>query len=120
MIVHTLIYRFPDDVSPQSRAEFFQDMGSLTLGTGLVRGYDHKPHLWLPADNRARGLTAAAIAQFTCDDLKALETFSELPEVYDFVTTWKEKLRFEAAYANHEVLTPYGEQGAQPSNARRD
>lgn len=104
MIVHTLIYSFPDDVSEEARAEFFEQMRTLVLGTGLVRGFDHKPHLWLPADDRARGMTAASIAQFTCDDLAALQKFSELPEVYAFVTAWKSRLRFEAAYANHEAL----------------
>ena len=108
MIVHTLIYKFPDSVTEEAKSEFFEQMGSLVLGTGLVRGYDYKPHLWLPADDRARGMTAASIAQFSCADLKTLEKFSELPEVYDFVTTWKSRLKFDAAYANHEVLAPYG------------
>ncbi|GGZ97219.1 Dabb family protein [Streptomyces echinoruber] len=106
MIVHTLIYRFPDDVAEEQRAEFFDAMRQLVLKTGLIKGFDHKPHLWLPADDRARGMTAASIAQFTCDDLDSLQKFSELPEVYDFVTDWKRRLRFEAAYANHEALTP--------------
>ncbi|MEV2218169.1 hypothetical protein AB0H86_43235 [Streptomyces sp. NPDC050997] len=106
MIVHTLIYRFPDEVSEEARSEFFETMRALVLKTGLVKGFDHKPHLWLPADDRARGMTAASIAQFTCDDLESLQKFSELPEVYDFVTSWKARLQFEAAYANHEALTP--------------
>jgi aromatase len=105
MIVHTLLYKFPDTVDEAQRNEFFAAMRDVVMGSGLVDAFDLKPHLWLPADRGARGMTAATIVQFTTDDLTALEKFSELPEVFDFITDWKSRVNFEAAYANHEPLT---------------
>jgi hypothetical protein len=104
MIVHTLLYRFPDFVTEEEQQDFFTQMRAVALGTGLVGSFDSKPHHWLPADDVARGMTAVAIVQFTCADLASLKAFSELPEVYDFITQWKAQLQFEAAYANHDPL----------------
>ncbi|NGO70287.1 hypothetical protein [Streptomyces boncukensis] len=104
MIVHTLIYRFPETTRAEDLDAFFAAARELVVSTGLMTGFDVKPHLMLPADERARGMTAAYIVQFACDDLEALAKFSELPAVFDFITDWKERLGFEAAYANHEQL----------------
>jgi hypothetical protein len=104
MIVHTLLYSFPAEVPEADRAAFFAALRELVESTGLVEAFDVKPHLWLTADERARGMTAASIAQFTTKDLATLDEFSKLPVVFDFVTDWKGKLHFEAAYANHEPL----------------
>jgi Stress responsive A/B Barrel Domain len=104
MIVHTLLYRFPDTVSEQEREEFFEASRRLTDADDLVLRYDVRPHLWLPADKNSRGMTAAAIAQFSVRSLEDLRTFSEQPHVYDFTTEWKCRLNFEAAYANHEQI----------------
>ena len=108
MIVHTLIYRFPKTVPDSEIREFFDEMRELVLGTGLTEGFDLAPHLWLGADRGARGLTADWIVQFACPDLATLDRFSQLPAVFDFVTDWKGRLGFEAAYANHEQLNPFG------------
>ncbi|MEU4575115.1 hypothetical protein ACBI99_30650 [Nonomuraea sp. ATR24] len=105
MIVHTLIYRFPASATEGDQEEFFTAMKELLDRNPLVKGFDYRPHLWLPADERSRGITASKIAQFTTETLEDLKTFSEIPEVYDFTTQWKQKLRFEAAYANHEPLS---------------
>jgi hypothetical protein len=104
MIVHTLLYRFPDFVTDEEQQEFFAAMREVALGTGLVTSFDYKPHHWLPADDVARGMTAVAIVQFTVPDLPTLKVFSELPAVYDFITRWKKQLQFEAAYANHDPV----------------
>lgn len=104
MIVHTLLYRFPEFVTDEEQRDFFDQMRAVATGTGLIGSFDCQPHQWLPADDVARGMTAAAIVQFTCADLAALKAFSELPAVYDFITRFKARLRFEAAYANHAPL----------------
>ncbi|MGW3290679.1 hypothetical protein ACWDR3_39210 [Streptomyces sp. NPDC001002] len=104
MIVHTLIYRFPESARAEELDEFFAAARELVLGTGLMTAFDVQPHLWLAADERARGMTAAYIVQFACADLDTLAKFSELPAVYDFITDWKARLGFEAAYANHRQL----------------
>jgi len=109
MIVHTLIYRFPESVSTDEKQAFFTAMRELVVGTGLTEGFDVQPHLWLGADKGARGMTADSIVQFTCKDLETLDQFSQLPAVFDFVTDWKQRLHFEAAYANHEQLNPFGQ-----------
>ncbi|PZG53354.1 hypothetical protein C1I98_05525 [Spongiactinospora gelatinilytica] len=105
MIVHTLIYRFPATVTEQDQQEFFAAMKELLDRHDTIKGFDHRPHLWLPADKGSRGITASAIAQFSTESLDDLKTFSETPEVYDFTTQWKGKLQFEAAYANHEQMS---------------
>ncbi len=107
MIFHTLIYRFPQTVPAQEQQQFFTEMRDLVLGTGLTEGFDLRPHLWLGADKGARGLTADWIVQFACKDLETLDRFSQLPAVFDFVTDWKARVNFEAAYANHERLDPF-------------
>jgi aromatase len=104
MIVHTLLYRFPESASEEDVSGFFTAMRELVLGTGLVEGFDVRPHLLLGADKGARGMTAQWVVQFTCADLSVLDRFSQLPAVFDFVTDWKSRLNFEAAYANHEQL----------------
>jgi hypothetical protein len=104
MIVHTLLYRFPETASEDDIDSFFAEMRELVLGTGLIDGFDLRPHLLLGADKGARGMTAQWIVQFTCADLADLDRFSQLPAVFDFVTDWKSRLKFEAAYANHEQL----------------
>ncbi|GAB3497758.1 hypothetical protein [Amycolatopsis cihanbeyliensis] len=104
MIVHTLLYKFPESAAKAEVDEFFSAMRKVAMGTGLVHRFDLKPHLALPADQGARGLTAATIVQFSTENLAALQKFSELPEVFDFITDWKARLDFEAAYANHEAL----------------
>ena len=109
MIVHTLIYRFPETVSAEEKKQFFSEMRELVVGTGLTEGFDLQPHLWLGADKGARGMTADSIVQFSCKDLATLDRFSQLPAVFDFVTDWKQRLHFEAAYANHEELHPFAE-----------
>lgn len=104
MIVHTLLYRFPDTTSDADVAEFFTEMRELVMGTGIIDSFDLRPHLLLGADRGARGMTAQWIVQFTCAGLDALDRFSQLPAVFDFVTDWKSRLNFTAAYANHEQL----------------
>ncbi|MFI6348036.1 hypothetical protein [Streptomyces sp. NPDC050560] len=104
MVVHTLIYRFPDGTRQEEIDAFLAAAQRVVMSTGLMTAFDVKPHILLPADERARGMTAAYIVQFACDDLEALAKFSELPAVYDFITDWKARLGFEAAYANHEQL----------------
>ncbi|WP_188190201.1 Dabb family protein [Nonomuraea sp. SYSU D8015] len=105
MIVHTLIYRFPSSVTEGDQEEFFTAMKELLDRHSLIKGFDYKRHMWLPADKGSRGITASAIAAFTTETIDDLKTFSETPEVYDFTTQWKQKLQFEAAYANHEPLS---------------
>lgn len=104
VIVHTLLYRFPERTSDADVTDFFAEMRELVMGTGIIDGFDLRPHLLLGADEGARGMTAQWIVQFTCADLAELDRFSQLPAVFDFVTDWKSRLNFTAAYANHEQL----------------
>lgn len=106
MIAHTLIYRFSAGTSDEDIQGFFDGLCGLAAGSGLVTAFDCQPHLPLPADEQAAGMTATHIAQFSCADLPTLQKFSELPAVHEFITKWRRTLQYEAAYANHEQLPP--------------
>lgn len=104
MIVHTLIYRFPAEAGEREIQGFFDGLRDLATGSGLVATFGCRPHLLLPVDEQSRGMTATHIAQFSCADLATLQKFSELPAVHEFITKWRDKLQYEAAYANHEEM----------------
>ncbi|MGK5627234.1 aromatase/cyclase [Streptomyces sp. URMC 123] len=108
MIIHTLVYQFSDSVSEADQRQFFTELRELTLGSGLVHSFDHKPHLWLPVDEKSRGMTGTHIAQYGCPDLESMRQFSELPHVHAFIDRWRSKVTYQAAYANHEELTLTG------------
>jgi aromatase len=104
VIAHTLIYRFPPGTDQEDIRGFFDGLRDLATGSGLVATFDCQPHLLLPADEHSRGMTATHIAQFYCADLPTLEKFSELPAVHEFIAKWRDRLQYEAAYANHEEM----------------
>lgn len=105
MILHTLIYRFPEGTDNEEIQGFFKGLGNLATSSGLVTDFACKPHLLLPVDAHSKGMCATHIAQFGCADLPTLQRFSELPEVHEFITGWRSKLHYEAAYANHEQFS---------------
>ncbi|MDT0306487.1 hypothetical protein RM780_05875 [Streptomyces sp. DSM 44917] len=104
MIVHTLVYRFPEDTDPALLEEFFTGLERLCLDSGLVTGFGRGPHLRLPVDDHARGMTATHVAQFSCPDMETLRKFSERPGTHEFISGWRARLSYEAAYANHELF----------------
>jgi aromatase len=106
VILHTLMYRFPVEADEEDIQGFFTGLRDLATGSGLVTAFDCRPHLLLPVDEHSRGMTATHIAQFSCVDLATLQAFSELPVVHEFITKWRSKLQYEAAYANHEQMSP--------------
>ena len=108
MIVHTLVYRFSPEARDEDIQEFFGGLRDLTADSGLVSAFGWRPHLLLPVDEHAKGMTATHIAQFSCADVATLQKFSELPGVHEFISRWRERLRYEAAYANHEEMLPSG------------
>jgi ribosome-associated toxin RatA of RatAB toxin-antitoxin module len=109
MIVHTLLYRFPPENDENDIRDFFAGLQSLAADSGLVAGFGWQPHVLLPADEHAKGMTATHVAQVACVDLPTLRKFSESAPVHDFVGKWRKKLDYEAAYANHETLLPGAE-----------
>jgi len=114
VIAHTLIYRFSAATDEEDIQSFFDGMRDLAIGSGLVATFDCKPHLLLPVDEQAKGITATHIAQFSCADLPTLQKFSELPAAHEFIKEWRGKLRYEAAYANHEEMpSPKSENGRE-------
>lgn len=104
MIVHTLVYRFPEQTDPALVEEFFTGLERLARDSGLVTGFGHARHQWLPVDEHAKGMTATHIAQFSCPDLETLRKFSERPETHEFIAGWRRRVPYEAAYANHEEI----------------
>ncbi|GGL70701.1 hypothetical protein GCM10010129_12760 [Streptomyces fumigatiscleroticus] len=110
MIIHTLVYRFADSVDEQQRHRFFSELEKIALGSGLVTHFGYGPHHRLPVDDHARGLTANAVAQFACPDLDALRAFSQLPDVHAHIDTWRSRIAYDAAYANHDELLGLGKE----------
>lgn len=108
MIIHTLIYRFPDSVGVGERERFFTEMRDVALRSGLVTAFGFGPHRDLPADGAAHGMTASAVVQFACPNLAALREFSELPHVHALIAGWRDRTGYQAAYANHEPLLSEG------------
>ncbi|WP_039937304.1 aromatase/cyclase [Streptomyces himastatinicus] len=104
MIIHTLIYRFAESVTERQKEQFFTELRQIALDSGLISHFGHGPHHRLAVDETARGMTADAVAQFACQDLETLRTFSELPHVHAFISRWRAAMPYEAAYANHEDL----------------
>lgn len=108
MIVHTLIYRFSPETGADRVRGFFDGLREITAESGLVSGFGWRPHVLLPVDEHAKGMTATHIAQFSCEDEATLRKFSELPAVHEFIARWRGELDYEAAYANHEEMLPSG------------
>ncbi|MET8745887.1 aromatase/cyclase [Streptomyces sp. NPDC004728] len=108
MIVHTLIYRFPPEADASDIRQFFDGLRDLAVGSGLVAAFGWRPHVLLPVDEKSKGMTATHVAQFSCDDVRTLQKFSEQPGVHSFIAKWRRKLNYEAAYANHEQMLPSG------------
>jgi aromatase len=108
MIVHTLIYRFPPGTGEDKVRSFFAGLRDITTESDLVSAFGWKPHVLLPADEHAKGMTATHIAQFSCADVASLRKFSETPAVHQFIAKWRKELDYEAAYANHEQMLPSG------------
>jgi aromatase len=106
MIVHTLIYRFSSETGDKDVRNFFDGLRDLATESGLVSTFDWRSHLLLPVDEQSKGMTATHVAQFCCTDLATLQKFSELPAVHEFITKWRKRLQYEAAYANHEQMLP--------------
>ncbi|MCE7003237.1 aromatase/cyclase [Kibdelosporangium philippinense] len=104
MIVHTLLYRFGAEIDEGDIGDFFAGLRTLAGESGLVRDFAWQQHVLLPADEHSKGMTATHIAQFSCADVPTLRKFSESAPVHDFISTWRGKIDYEAAYANHEVL----------------
>jgi aromatase len=104
VIIHTLIYQFPEAVDARERELFFAELRDVALGSGLVLAFGFGAHQDLPADGAAHGMTASAIVQFACADLAALREFSELPHVHSLIADWRARTGYRAAYANHEPL----------------
>jgi aromatase len=108
MIVHTLIYRFPPEAGADKVQSFFDGLREVTVQSGLVSAFGWKPHVLFPIDERAKGMTATHIAQFSCANVATLRKFSEMPAVHKFIAKWRSELNYEAAYANHEEMLPSG------------
>lgn len=108
MIVHTLIYRFPQETGEDKVQQFFDGLSDITVASGLVSAFGWRPHLLLPIDKQSKGMTATHVAQFSCEDAASLRRFSEMPAVHDFIAKWRAELNYEAAYANHEEMLPSG------------
>ncbi|KWV33650.1 aromatase/cyclase [Micromonospora rifamycinica] len=108
MIVHTLIYRFPDDAGEDRIRDFFDGLRDITTASGLVSAFGWRPHVLLPVDEGSKGMTATHVAQFSCADVATLRTFSESTAVHEFIAGWRKELGYEAAYANHEQMLPPG------------
>lgn len=104
MIIHTLIYRFASKVSEEDRTRFFDGLRAVATESPLVVAFGHGPHHLLPVDEQAKGMTADHVAQFACADITDLAEFSELPHVHDFISGWRDRIDYEAAYANHTEL----------------
>jgi aromatase len=118
MITHTLIYRFAPGTDEEDIRSFFAGLRGLATGSGMVAAFDCKPHLLLPIDEHSKGITGTHIAQLTCADLATLRKYSELPGVHEFISKWRGKLRYEAAYANHEEMSsPKSEKGREMHHA---
>ncbi|MEU3711098.1 SRPBCC family protein [Streptomyces catenulae] len=108
MILHTLIYRFDDEVTEDQQRQFFDSLRELTEGSEHIEGFGHERHRWLPVDENAKGMTGQAVAQFAAKDLDALRAFSEQPHVHEFLADWRSRISYEAAYANHPEITLTG------------
>ncbi len=108
MILHTLIYRFDDKVTESQQLQFFDGLRELVLDSEYIEGFGYEPHQWLPVDDNSRGMTGQVIAQYAAKDLDALRKFSEQPHVHEFLTAWRSKISYEAAYANHPEITIAG------------
>ncbi|MCX4867423.1 aromatase/cyclase [Streptomyces sp. NBC_00257] len=105
MICHTLIYKFAESVSAEDRDQFLKELSETVRSTGLSVGFDYRIHEWLPVDEKAIGMTGSAIAQIVCEDSETMRKFSELTSTHEFIASWRSRISYEAAYANHPPLT---------------
>ncbi|MEU8633649.1 aromatase/cyclase [Amycolatopsis sp. NPDC048633] len=111
MIVHTLLYRFPAEAEEGDIRDFFSGLQALAGESGLVTDFGWQRHVLLPADEHSKGMTATHIAQFSCADVPTLRKFSESAPVHEFISNWRGKIEYDAAYANHEVLLANAQNG---------
>jgi hypothetical protein len=104
MIIHTLIYSFPDTMTDQDREQFFRELETMMLGEGGATKFTYRSHLPLPNDAHAPVFAATDIAQLGFDSLHAIEEASALPALREFMVRWQARFPYNVVWANHEPL----------------
>lgn len=104
MIIHTLIYSFPDAMTGQDREQFFSEVEGIMLGEGSAIKFAHRPHLPLAYDAHAPVFAATDIAQIAFDSLEAIEDVNALPALREFIGRWQARFPYKLIWANHESL----------------
>lgn len=100
MIVHTLIYRFPQPVPAETRRKLFAEARETALGTGLVTDFDHRPQLTSTGGSGSE----AVIAQLVFENIDRLRAYATSAAVHDFIKRWKSELRWEIDTISHDPL----------------
>jgi hypothetical protein len=104
MIVHTLIYSFPDAMTGRDREQFFREVETIMLGEGGASKFTYRPHLPLPSDAHAPVFAATDIAQVGFDSLDAIGKANALPAMGEFMARWQARFPYKVVWANHESL----------------
>lgn len=104
MIIHTLVYSFPAEMTDNDRDEFFHEVASIMLNRGHAQKVEYRPHLRLPADDHAPVFIASDISQVTFPDLDALAATSALPAMHEFMAKWQQRYPYQVVWVNHEPI----------------
>ena len=102
MIIHTLVYSFPPAMPEQDREQFFREVKTIMLDSGLAQKVEHRPHLALPADEHAPVFVASVAMQVSFPDLDALAAASALPAMGEFMGRWQKRFPYKVVWVNHE------------------
>ncbi|KWV34059.1 antibiotic biosynthesis monooxygenase family protein [Micromonospora rifamycinica] len=103
MVTHTILFAFPDDMSPTDRDEFFREGTQMALDSGLVLSYRHQPSIPLVSGVQPV-FVPSAMAQIQHADLDSLQRYLTHPQVAEFVRRWQARFPYRAVSVNTEDL----------------
>jgi len=102
MIIHTLVFSFPDAMPQSDRDQFFREIGAVMVDEGHASKFEHLPHLPLPADAHAPVFAATDVAQIAFADLDAVDAAFGLPALHEFMGRWQSRFPYKLVWANTE------------------
>lgn len=105
MVMHTLIFSFPEQMSQADRDQFFREGSALVLGSRLAESYEHKRHIPVTSDAAASTspvFAASGVARIRCASLEAMRELFAYPPLGEFVRRWQSRFPYQVVSANTE------------------
>jgi hypothetical protein len=102
MVIHTIFFAFPNEMTEPDRDEFVREGTAMALDSGLVESYVYKRSIPL-AHEVEPAFVPSAMAQIHYADLDAMRAYLKHPPVREFVRKWQSRFSYQAVSVNTEA-----------------